>query len=76
MINIVEGRSPDKIRLLVESVSQAIATSCEAPLENVRVLVQEYPATHWGRGGRPLADDKKAHERAAAAPLSSDERPA
>jgi 4-oxalocrotonate tautomerase len=73
MINIIEGRSPEKIRRMVESVSQAMATSLNAPIESVRVLVTEYPATHWGRNGRSMADDKKAEAPAAAAPPSGGE---
>jgi 4-oxalocrotonate tautomerase len=56
LVKIIEGRSPDKKRRLIESVSQAMAGSLELPLDAVRVLLHEYPADHWGRGGRLVSD--------------------
>jgi len=37
LIKILEGRSPEKKRRLIESVSQAMATSLEMPIDGVRV---------------------------------------
>ena len=56
LIKIIEGRSPEKKRRLIESVSRAMADSLELPVDAVRVLLHEYPATHWGRGGRLVSD--------------------
>ena len=56
LIKIIEGRSPDKKRRLIESVSRAMADSLELPVDAVRVLLHEYPAGHWGRGGRLVSD--------------------
>jgi 4-oxalocrotonate tautomerase len=56
LIKIIEGRSPDKKRQLIESVSRAMANSLELPVEAVRVLLHEYPAGHWGRGGQLVSD--------------------
>jgi 4-oxalocrotonate tautomerase len=56
LIKIIEGRSPDKKRRLIERVSQAMADSLELPVEAVRVLLHEYPAGHWGRGGQLVSD--------------------
>jgi 4-oxalocrotonate tautomerase len=56
LIKIIEGRSPEKKRRLIESVSRAMADSLEMPLDAVRVLLHEYPAGHWGRGGRLVSD--------------------
>ncbi|MBT2323727.1 4-oxalocrotonate tautomerase family protein [Variovorax paradoxus] len=56
LIKIIEGRSPEKKRRLIESVSRAMADSLEMPVDAVRVLLHEYPAGHWGRGGRPVSD--------------------
>jgi 4-oxalocrotonate tautomerase len=56
LIKIIEGRSPDKKRRLIERVSQAMAESLELPVDVVRVLLHEYPAGHWGRGGRLVSD--------------------
>jgi len=62
MINILEGRSAEKKRRLIESVSRAMAESLEMPIDGVRVLVQEYPPDLWGRGGRLVSDIKKEAE--------------
>ena len=51
VLNILEGRSVEKKRRLIESVSQAMADALEMPIDRVRVLVQEYPHDAWGRGG-------------------------
>lgn len=52
-ITIIEGRSAEKKKKLIENVSIAISESLDAPIEAVRVLVQELPASHWGAGGKP-----------------------
>jgi len=62
LIKIIEGRSPEKKRRLIESVSQAVADSLEMPIDSVRVLLHEYPSGHWGRGGRLVSDiSDRAH---------------
>lgn len=54
LIKIIEGRSAEKKRRLIESVSRAMADSLEMPIDGVRVLLDEYPADRWGRGGQPV----------------------
>ncbi|MFM0055217.1 2-hydroxymuconate tautomerase family protein [Paraburkholderia phytofirmans] len=56
LIKILEGRSPEKKRRLIESVSQAMAQSLDMPIDGVRVLVEEVPPDCWGRGGKTVAD--------------------
>jgi|PersoiStandDraft_1058852.scaffolds.fasta_scaffold03450_4 4-oxalocrotonate tautomerase len=56
IINIIEGRSDEKKQALIASVSRAIAQSLDAPLESVRVLVQEYPDNLWAAGGETIRD--------------------
>ena len=53
LIKILEGRSPEKKRRLIESVSQAMAESLDMPIDGVRVLVEEVPPDCWGAGARP-----------------------
>ncbi|WP_020206163.1 2-hydroxymuconate tautomerase family protein [Cupriavidus sp. WS] len=67
LIKILEGRSPEKKRRLVESVSRAMAESLEMPIDDVRVLLDEYPANHWGSDSR-LAADSQIQQAAAPAP--------
>jgi len=58
LIKIIEGRSADKKRRLIESVSRAMADSLEMPIDGVRVLLDEYLADNWGRGGRQVSLEK------------------
>ncbi|CAM3443812.1 2-hydroxymuconate tautomerase [Arcobacter aquimarinus] len=51
-INIIEGRSDEKKEALIEKVSLAIAESLEAPIESVRVIINEMPKQHFGIGGK------------------------
>jgi 4-oxalocrotonate tautomerase len=56
VIHILEGRSPEKKAALLDSVSRAISVSLDAPLESVRVLIQEVPKSLWGIGGNSAAE--------------------
>ena len=75
LIKIIEGRSPDKKRRLIESVSQAMADSLEMPIDAVRVLLYEYPADHWGRGGRLVSDIQEKASFESPAPMWPTRRP-
>lgn len=48
---ILEGHGKERRTALIRSVSRAIAESLDAPIERVRVLVQEVPRDQWGIGG-------------------------
>ncbi|MCD9117157.1 2-hydroxymuconate tautomerase family protein [Pseudomonas bijieensis] len=63
IINIIEGRSEEKKQALLSNVSKAIADSLDAPLESVRVLIQEYPDTQWAAGGQTIAERRKQSPR-------------
>jgi 4-oxalocrotonate tautomerase len=53
-INILEGRSPEKKERLIREVSDLVAEVLEAPIESVRVLIQEMPGEHWGIAGESV----------------------
>ena len=55
-IHIVEGRDMESKRRLIAAVSEAIATSLDAPAASIRVLVQEVPAELWGVGHQTIAE--------------------
>ena len=46
-IRIVAGRDAQKKRAMANAVAQAIAGTLDAPIESVRVIVQEIPADQW-----------------------------
>lgn len=54
-INIAAGRSPEKIERMAQAVTQALAESLDAPIESIRVLVNEVDPTLWFAGGASLA---------------------
>lgn len=57
-VNILEGRPPEKIKALIENITDTVVETLDAPKENVRVLVTEMPKTHWGIAGVPVSERK------------------
>lgn len=57
-VNIMEGRSPEKIKALIENITDTVVETLDAPKENVRVLITEMPKTHWGIAGVPVSERK------------------
>lgn len=55
-IYIMEGRTVDQKRAIIEKVTQALHEAVGAPKENVRVVIQEVPKNNWGIAGVSAAD--------------------
>jgi 4-oxalocrotonate tautomerase len=55
-IQIMEGRTPEKVKSLIARVTDVISEELDAPKERIRVLVTEVPKTHWGIGGVAASD--------------------
>lgn len=55
-VSLVEGRSEAKIQNLINALTRATVEALDVPVDSVRVLVRELPATHWAAGGRTIAD--------------------
>ncbi|RID88427.1 4-oxalocrotonate tautomerase [Peribacillus asahii] len=53
-IHILEGRSLEKKERLIREVTDKVAEVLEAPKQNVRVLIQEVTAEHWGIAGESV----------------------
>jgi len=51
-IQIMEGRDDAKKALLIEKVTEAICDSIGAPIESVRVILNEVPKTQFGIAGK------------------------
>jgi len=51
-IDLMEGRSPERIERMIEEVSKAIATSLEAPIDTVRIVVNEMRPHQYGVAGK------------------------
>ncbi len=48
---ILEGRTEEQKRALIEKVTAAIVEAVNAPKENVRVWIHDVPKENWGIAG-------------------------
>ena len=55
-IQIMEGRSEDQKRAIIEKVTAALVEAVGAPIETVRVIITEIPKAHWGSAGKSAKD--------------------
>lgn len=55
-IYLIEGRTEEQKRAVIEKVSQALSEAVDAPLQNVRVWITEVPKTNWGIAGQTAKD--------------------
>jgi 4-oxalocrotonate tautomerase len=55
-VTLVAGRSPERIRDLIDRLTDAVEQAVDAPRANIRVIVREVPATHWAAGGQTVAE--------------------
>lgn len=55
-IKMLEGRTEDQKRALVEKVSEAVAETTGAPIENVTVFIEDMKKTDYGVKGKLFTD--------------------
>lgn len=55
-IKLLEGRTDEQKKALVEKVTQAIIETTGAPAEHVTIILEEMPKTHYAVGGKRAAD--------------------
>lgn len=55
-VTVVSGRGPERLNRMIKEVTQAVHASLEVPVDRVRVVVREVPATHWAAGGVTIAE--------------------
>jgi len=55
-IHMMEGRTEEQKRAVIEKVTAALVEAVGAPIETVRVLITEVPKTQWGIGGKSAKD--------------------
>ena len=58
-IHLVKGRTDEQKKALLASVTRAVQESIGAPLETIRVWVQEFAPTEYMTAGVLHADKKK-----------------
>lgn len=54
-VDLWEGRTEEQIKEIIEGITDVFVKMGSKP-ESVRVLVQEYPKTHWGTKGKPASE--------------------
>lgn len=59
-ITLVEGRTPEQKRRLVERITDAIVEEARAQRENVHVAFLDVPATDYAEAGVVVADQKRS----------------
>jgi 4-oxalocrotonate tautomerase len=64
-VNMMEGRSQEKIAQVIAAMSEAISASLEAEINSVRIIVNEVQPHQFGVAGKTF--DTVLDERAAAA---------
>ena len=55
-IYMLEGRTDDQKRAVIEKVTAALVEAVGAPKENVRVWIHDMPKQNWGIAGVPAKD--------------------
>lgn len=55
-INMMEGRSDQQKKRLVEQVTDAVVSAIDAPRENVRILIHELGPYDFAVAGVPAAE--------------------
>lgn len=48
---MIEGRSEEQKRAVIEKVTQALVEAIDAPRQNVRVWIHDVPKENWGIAG-------------------------
>ncbi|MBE0587758.1 MAG: 4-oxalocrotonate tautomerase family protein [Hydrogenophaga sp.] len=55
-IYMMEGRTEEQKRAVIEKVTQALVDAVGAPKENVRVWIHDLPKENWGIAGVSAMD--------------------
>jgi 4-oxalocrotonate tautomerase len=58
-IYLLEGRTEEQKRAVIEKVTQALQQAVGAPVENIRVWIHDVPKTNWGIAGQTAKDLKR-----------------
>ncbi|MCI1985494.1 MAG: 4-oxalocrotonate tautomerase [Lactobacillus sp.] len=56
-IDLIEGRSREQLRQMVQDVTEAIAKNTGAPKEHIHVVLNEMQKEHYAVGGVLKADE-------------------
>lgn len=59
-IHLLEGRTPDQKKKLLDSVTRAVQESLDAPLPSIRVWIQEFSPEEYMVAGELAAERKRS----------------
>ncbi|RHW49793.1 4-oxalocrotonate tautomerase [Bombilactobacillus bombi] len=57
-IELIEGRSPEQLKQMVQDVTEAISKNTGAPKEHVHIVLSEMQKNHYAVGGILKSDEK------------------
>lgn len=57
-IELIEGRSPEQLKQLVQDVADAITKNTGAPKEHVHIVLNEMQKDHYAVGGVLKSEEK------------------
>ncbi|OEH93244.1 2-hydroxymuconate tautomerase [Bacillus solimangrovi] len=57
-VKMLEGRSDDQKKALVEKVTDAVSETTGAPKERITVFIEEMTKNHYGVAGKRLSDQE------------------
>ena len=55
-IYMIEGRTEEQKRAVIEKVTEALHEAVGAPKETIRVWIHDLPKTNWGIAGKTAKD--------------------
>jgi len=56
-VKMLEGRTEEQKKALVEKVTLAVEETTGAPKEKIVVFIEEMPKNHYAIGGKRLSDE-------------------
>lgn len=56
-VKMLEGRTDDQKRALVEKVTAAVSETTGAPVEKIAVFIEEMSKNNYALGGKRLSDE-------------------
>jgi 4-oxalocrotonate tautomerase len=60
-VTLVEGRSAEQLRALISGLTRVAVEAVDAPVDSVRVVIREVPATHWAAGDVTIAERRASN---------------
>ena len=63
VINMMEGRTDDQKRLLVEKVTNAVCESLGSEPNRVRIIINEMPGNGYAIGGKLMQDTDEKYKK-------------